>query len=73
MEHKKLAPSWKPFTCRLGEAGIAKAILRAPTIKKLEAAGFASLLQVRFLLLLPWQNSAYETRCNERKCNLCTL
>jgi hypothetical protein len=50
MDSAKLAQSWKPFTCGLGEAGIAKGVLRAPTIKKLEAAGFTSLLDVR----CPW-------------------
>jgi hypothetical protein len=51
IDSAEVANSWKPFTCPLGDAGIAKAILRAPTIKKLEAAGFLTLLDVCFLSL----------------------
>lgn len=41
------AAAWHPFSAPLADAGIPKALLRAPMVKKLQDAGFQSLLDVR--------------------------
>ena len=48
--HGAVASAWHPFTAPLASAGIPKAVMRKPTLAKLEAAGFTSLLDVRCLL-----------------------
>lgn len=47
LAEKDAQAAWHPFSASLEDAGIPKGILRAPLVKKLQDAGFSSLLDVR--------------------------
>ena len=48
LQRQQLPQAWNPFALPLAEAGLPGRILRKDVIGKLEAAGFTTLLDVRF-------------------------